>query len=574
MIGLKNIRSRVIIFLSLTAETGIGEFYIMNKNYFFISSLLMAATMSAQPFGMPKLLAPGDVPEVSNDIIYEAPEGESRFYAENYDGWIFWGSEYGLYYMAGNNSNNYMIWTEDSEVYILNPVMTLPTESYAKGTFADGKITVQLPQCIGAYQDEEGEIAYMYLNKLEEVEQDGEKYYMICYPEDNYLLYDVDENGNVALNLGNDKDGIDIENGINPQYLVGITYDNEPHALQVWSGFGDAFENWNLIPYEEPVTPPANITSEYWAFDTIGHESLLEIKIDGSDIYINGFTSYLEGYWIKGTLTPEKDIVIPTQQFMGKNEYDQLYYFLATKVIYAEDESSWNTYEMIDQITMKYDSETKKYSAPGECLCVSTYRDEIAYLALAESPMLWVQDPELLSAAPENPVLVEYNSFDLETNQGNVTWYIPNTNVNGSLLRTDRMYYNFYVDGELFTFEPCDYPLFDEPTTDVPYDASNLMDIFSYDQIHYITFKFADPETFGLQSFYVADDGTVYSSELITCDLESLGVTTSEFTKEVKDVIFYNLDGSVASHPINRSIYIKRTIFTDGTQKTEKTIIK
>lgn len=534
---------------------------------------MAASAMSAQPLGMPRLLSPSEAPEVSNEIIYEAPEGEVKEYTESYDGWVFWGSEMGLFYMKGNTAYNYMVWTEDSKVYILDPVKTYSMGSYAVGTYADGKITVELPQCIGGYYDENGEVAYMYLNKMEEVEQDGEKYYMICYPEDNYLVYDVDEEGNVKLNLGNDYDTVDTENGINPKYLVGMTYENEPHALQVWSGFGDSFENWTLVPYEEPVTPPADLASEYWAFDTIGHESLLEVKIDGNDIWLNGFTSYIEGYWIKGTLTRDQDIVIPTQQYMGKNDYDQRYYFLATKVVIPEDPNAWNTYEMIDQITMKYDPETKKYSAPGEAFCVSSMRDEVAYMALAENPMLWEQDPQSLNAAPNNPSLVSYNEFNPQVSQGTVTWDIPNTNVNGAILRTDRMYYNFYVDGELFTFEPEEYPLFDEPTTDVPYEASDYWNIYVYNQSHNITFKFSDPETFGLQSFYVAEDGTVYESDLITVDLSTVGVKAAEVAKEVKEVIFYNLAGAVVTTPTT-GIYIKRIVYTDGSRTTERVVVR
>lgn len=544
----------------------------MTKLYFTFGSLLVSIVMSAQHLAIPKLLTPMETSEVSHEIIYDAPEGETRSYTESYDGWVFWGSQMGLFYLTDNTSYNYMVWTEDSKVYIQDPVKTYATGSYAVGTYDDGKITVDLPQCIGAYYDEYGEIAYMYLNKMEEVEQDGEKYYMICYAEDNYLVYDVDDTGNIKLNLGNDHDTVDAENGVNPKYLVGMTYENDPHALQVWSGFGDSFETWSIMSEEERVTPPDDLTSEYWAFDTIGNENLIEVKIDGDVIYLNGFTSYMEGYWIKGIINKEKDIVFPSKQYMGKNEYDQFYYFLATKTIPATDPDSWNTYEMIDQITMKYDPKTKTYSAPGECFCVSAYRDAISYMALAEDPMLWQQNPEMLNAAPKNPYLDAYTPFNHETNQGTVNWMIPNTNVNGALLRTDKMYYNFYVDGELFTFEPDEYSLFSEPTNDVPYNAGNFYDISVYNQSHTITFKFSGAESFGLQSFYVADDGTTYVSDLITVDLVSVGVEKLEHTKDVKEVIFYNLSGAIVTNPTN-GVYIKCVIYTDGSRVTEKTVI-
>lgn len=544
----------------------------MKRFYLAASCLLVASVMGAYPMGAPKLHSPQEATGVDNEVIYEAPEGESKNYSENYSGWLFWGSDFGLYYSADNKAYNEIVWTSDSKVYIFDPVKTSPTNSYAVGTYADGKITVQLPQCIGEYTDENGDTGYMYLNKMEEVEQDGEKYYMICYPEDNYLVYDVEENGNIILNLGNDKDAVDTENGVNPKYLVGITYENEPHSLNVWSGFGDAFEEWSLVPDEDPVTPPAGLTSEYWAFDTLGTKSLIEVKINGSDIYINGFTSYIKDFWIKGTLTEGKDIIIPTQQYMGKNEYGQSYYFLATKTVIPDNPNDWNTYEMIDRITMNYDPETKIYSAPGECLCVSNYRDYVAYYALAENPMLWKQNPESLNAAPNNPSVESYTPFNEDTIQGSIVWKIPNTNVNGALLRTDRMYYNMYVNGELFTFETWEYPLFTEPTTNVPYDAGNFYNIWAYGESHTISFYFDDAESFGLQSFYIGDGDVVYKSELVTVDASTLGVKATGFEKEVKEVVYYNLSGNEVTHPVN-GIYIKRVVYTDGSHHTEKIVL-
>lgn len=559
----------------------VGDFYakfasiykktVMKKLYFALGGIMAAASLWAQPMGMPKLLSPAELSDTPNEtIIFQAPDGEKKSYVETYDGWVYWGSEMGLYYFSDFNASNHMIWGEDSKVYIYDPVKAYSTSSYAVGTYADGKIRVDLPQCIGAYTDNEGEEQFMWLNKMEEVEQDGEKYYMICYPEDNYVEYAVDEAGNITLDLGNDKEAIDIENGEQPKYLLAMTYENEPHALQVWSGFGDAFQNWEYVPYEEPVTPPAGLASEYWAFNTIGHEHLIEVKIDGNDIYMNGFSSYIEQFWIKGTLTPEKEIVFPTQQYMGMDEYDQNYYFLATKTI-PGGEDEWNTYEMIDQITMKYDPETKVYSAPGECLCVSSYRNVIAYYALAEDPMLWQQDPESLNAAPENPEFISFSPRTDDNFEGSLVWRIPNKNVNGALLPTVRMYYNMYVDGELFTFEPDEYKLFDEPTTDVPYDASNFMDIFSYDQNFYISIRFFDPESFGMQSFYVAEDGTTYASELITANVSPSAVKGIENVAKVVSEQYFDLSGRSIATPAEGICIVKRT-YSDGTVHTEKTI--
>lgn len=538
----------------------------MKRLGLFAASMLFAtAAVMAQPMGMPQLISHNANDDVPTDIIYEAPEGEMKYYNTYAEGWVFWGQEMGLFYMTGNGTNK-MVWCDNGEVYLFNPVRNYTTNSYAKGTFADDKITVELPQCIGQYYDDAGQPQYMYLNKLEEVEQDGEKYYMICYPEDNYLEYNVDENGNVELALGNTGE-YDVDNGINPTYLVGITYGNEPHALQVWSGFGDTFQTWNYLDNGDPVTPPASAEIEEWAFETNGTKSVLEVAIDRNDIYLPGFTSYIDGYWFKGTKDGDK-IVFPTKQYMGMNEYEQFYYFMAAKR-YLPEGSEWYSYEPIDQVTLVYNPETGMYTAQeSETFIVSTSSEEIAATAIAEVPSLWIQTPEMLNAAPLNPSVVSFQSAAEYT----IVWDIPNENVNGAVLPTRSMYYNVYIDGELYTFNPIEYPLFTEETTDVPYDASNYNDIYVYRTQHTIYFSGKINETIGLQSFYAGDDGNTYASELVTFNING-GIGDAENDKEVVRTEYTTLSGVTTANP-DKGFYIRKTVYNDGTSSVEKVIIR
>lgn len=111
----------------------------MKRFYLAASCLLVTSVMGAYPLGAPKLHSPQEATGVDNEVIYEAPEGESKNYSENYSGWMFWGSDFGLYYSADNKAYNEIVWTSDSKVYIFDPVKTSPTNSYAVGTYADGK---------------------------------------------------------------------------------------------------------------------------------------------------------------------------------------------------------------------------------------------------------------------------------------------------------------------------------------------------------------------------------------------------------------------------------------------------
>lgn len=519
---------------------------------------------------MPELISRTVSNDVPTEIIYEAPEGEERFYEESYESWVFWGAEFGLQYFNGTNTNS-IVWCDNNEVYIKNPVISYATNSYAKGIYADGKIRIELPQCIGQYYDEFNNIQYMYLNKLEEVEQDGEKYYMICYPEDNFVEYKVDENGNIELDLGNSKD-YDIENGINPKNILGLTYSNDPHTLQVWSGYGDAFETWKYMDDSNPVYPPEDAEFKKWAFETREHKTLIEVAIDGDDIYVNGLNSYTIGVWFKGIIKDDK-IVFPSKQFLCKNEWNQFLYFMAAE-IYVEEGNEWNQYQMIDQVTMVYNPETNVYKAQeGEVFVISTSNESLAFLAMAENPSLWEQDPEKSNAAPLNPSLYKFEQLDPETNVCVIKWIIPNENINGNILAAENMYYNLYIDGEKIEFTSEDSGLFTENTYDIPYGASDYLMFSTFYDEHTFNYDSIVNESIGIQSFYKGEDDNVYASELITHYINGTDIEDVEYDKVVVNVEYISLSGIVTNNP-GKGFYVKRTMFDDGTNKIEKVMLQ
>lgn len=245
----------------------------------------------AQPPGKPGLTSDQGNNERPPEIIYKAPEGNTIYYKEAYEGFMYFGDDSGPKHVKDTLTNK-IVWYSNNEVYINNPVAAYNINAFAKGTYADGKIKVELPQCIYYYYDNDGTIRKLYLNKLEEVEQDGEKHYMICYPEDNYIEYNVDDTGKVTLDIGNAGD-YDVTNGENPPYIVGVTDGNEPHTIQAWTGYGDTYQTWNVIDNGDPVTPPDGAVMQEWAFKTPDQKSIIKVAVDGNDIYIEGLASSL-----------------------------------------------------------------------------------------------------------------------------------------------------------------------------------------------------------------------------------------------------------------------------------------
>ena len=525
----------------------------------------MGAFVSAQPAS-----AVND--DVPTQPIYEAPDGNKVFYDESYGAWqLYEGDE--PFYSNGTIVNK-IVWCDNNEVYIANAVAPLFSEGYAKGTYADGKITVKLPQCIAEYYDEDGAIKPLYINKMEEVDVTGDpynpdgKYYMICYEEDNTIVYNVDADGNVSLDLGNGD--FDVEAGVNPKYILGVTYSNEPHVLYGWIGFGDAVEKWNVIHNPDPVCPPETAELQEWAYETLGVPTIVDVAVYGNDVYIKDFVTYIRGCWFKGVKEGDK-ITFADGQYMGLNEYDQFYYFRTAKVVYDE-ETGFEDYVPIEKMTLTFNPETRRYETADEYFMICASLADLSPYYISEHPSLWQQDPEMLKAAPQNPSVSYFAEYDETAGQGGIIWEIPNVNVNDAILNANRMYYNMYVDDEIYEFEPELYPLFEETTVDVPYTASNFYNILTYDTTHTIYYYFPTPHSFSLQSFYVDTDGTTYASEKILYQISS-GIDSASVEKEVAGVTYTSLTGLAVKNPSN-GMYIRTTTYSDGSRKVEKVAIR
>ncbi|MCF0220364.1 MAG: hypothetical protein HUK14_11335 [Muribaculaceae bacterium] len=517
----------------------------------------------------PAFAAAADVPATP---IYEAPDGKKVFYDESYGAWHLYEGDT-PFYLNGTTVNK-IVWCDNNEVYIANPVAPFYAEAYAKGTYADGKITVKLPQCIGEYYDENGDIKPLYINKMEEVDitcdpynPDG-KYYVICYEEDNTIVYNVDADGNVTLDLGNGD--FDVEAGVNPKNILAITVANVPHVLTGWTGFGDAVEKWNVIHNPDPVCPPETAERQEWVFETLGVPLVVDVAVDGNDIYVKDFAPYIRGYWFKGEREGDK-ISFADGQYMGLNEYDQFYYFRTIKIVFDEETGDME-YVPVEKLTMTFNPETQRYENNDANFMICMSLADISPYFIAESPRLWQQDPELLKAAPRNPSVMNFGEYNPKSGEGFIMWDIPNINVNGAVMDTRRMYYNLYVDNRLYEFRPEQYPLFEEPTVDVPYLASNYYNIDAYDCAHSIFYYFDTPESMSLQSFYVDTDGTTYASEKVLYRTGA-SIDSPSAAKEAVDVTYTSLSGIAVKTPAP-GLYIRTTTYSDGSRQVEKVSVR
>ena len=136
----------------------------------------------------------------------------------------------------------------------------------------------------------------------------------------------------------------------------------------------------------------------------------------------------------------------------------------------------------------------------------------------------------------------------------------------------DNFKYVVYINDEEWTFDADEYDL-EESIEEIPWSMNNYWIMKNYDSSrHTLSFFVEGIDTFGVQSVYNYN-GMETRSEIVTLDVEEfMGVEDVEAAK-VASVRYYDLTGREVVNPA-AGIVIKRTVFTDGSASSVKTIIR
>ena len=130
----------------------------------------------------------------------------------------------------------------------------------------------------------------------------------------------------------------------------------------------------------ETVTPPASLVTETWNFaatfrNNSGNTSVkreIQVGIDGSDIYIQGVSYYIEDAWIKGTLSGNTITFTMPQYYGNYSGYDM--YFILNE--YDED-AGIDDYPATYQVT--YDADNGVIEWPGTILIMEGSQPTLAW---------------------------------------------------------------------------------------------------------------------------------------------------------------------------------------------------
>ena len=149
-------------------------------------------------------------------------------------------------------------------------------------------------------------------------------------------------------------------------------------------------------------------------------------------------------------------------------------------------------------------------------------------------------------------------------------------NSEGQLLRESNIYYNIFINGELYTFTSEEYPsLLTEGVTeltDIPVFFNAGDDIYAYGTSHGVALKRQDVETIGVRTVYI--DGDLRAeSETVTVNKYGEPVSVDTVIDGGKtSTEYFDLTGRRINGAVKGSVVIRRTTLGDGSIRTEKVV--
>jgi hypothetical protein len=483
----------------------------------------------------------------TNDIIYEAPEGRvENFYRNSYAYYVFY------YYAMEDQDYGFageVVFADNGDVYIKNPISTVALDSYIKGHLDNDVISVELPQKV--YEEEYEGVTYEY------------SLYAVTYDpdEDEASLAD---NQTVTFSY---KDGVIKQN---EDVILGLC---DPDTGE-WTYYGDT--NFEFYPFNDTLVsaPSANAEAKLYAFSTDAGASKINVLKDGNDVYFQGLSQYFPEAWVKGSIDGT-EVTIPSEQYVGVDYYHYVYFYGAKAVeAYMEDYDYYYTsYELTENLKLQYDADADTYTFDENTGIVYNLGKEEYYADDSFIGYKIVPQGDISESIPSDPAILDDMDYDDEYGYGGFAFSFYDTDTKGNILPTDQLYYNVYVDGEVFTLYSDEYDLLDEyeELTDIPYDFTNDDDVIAYGTTHYFFYYFEGAESIGVQTIYKSANGNEYRSNIVYVGTDGVNNVLNDAAKTVKSETYYDLTGRIINTPAN-GLFIKKTTFADGSSKAVKVV--
>lgn len=507
--------------------------------------------------------APKITREDEMEMITEQPEGtlltNMTRYAKGY--YNFWGSVY------ATSTEGYVcdVVVSDDAVYIKDPISSVATDTWMKAVKGEGDtLIVDLPQYIYKEDYGDGDVYDYYLYKMK-------------YEDNNYV---VDTESQVIKYIMRNDSIIKL----GEDELLGLAYEGE------WAGYGELTAEITKVT-DIAYTPSKPEEAKQYVLSYLGLASyttddsdpiledgqtplIVNVAIEGNDIYIGGLNQNEPDLWVKGTLDGNKAI-FNRNSYLGIDTANNVYSYFMPSTAYWQYYEYYEDYEPTvdfkDQIVFDYDAEKQTLT------CNDTH---IAIVFGMRSPYVnyFYGEPSMTSytevaGTPQEVVFDTYNEYEDEYGFGNIAFYINSYSKEGDFMNPNKVYYNMYFDDELFTFYTDEYICFTEDMTDIPYTFADNFDIYVYGELHNVYFYSTGFSKIGVQVTYTGG-GETHKSEIAWLDTSSIGnVSNNDNASAVKSVSYVDMSGRRVTNP-SKGVFVKTITYSDGTIKNVKIIKK
>lgn|GEM_PF-2776165 len=537
---------------------------IRNLLLFMAAGLMAASSLFAQtPQPVSKVCKAVPAPDEDSEIVFEIPDGEQKFFSRNCD------SFKNDYFEGVSESEikgsvvRQVYVAEDGNVWLSNPMSDFTLLSYVRASFdAEGSIVIEGPQYIyEEYDDWTEDYVKVYLIPMV-IKRDAAGATYVAADDMKYVLKKT-ENGYEAAN---------------PDLLLGLATYGELADLEgnptgesgyAWLGYGEK----DIVLTEQEATngvcPPAEATVERWAYTDPYENALINVVLDGNDMYIQGIDRGVKDAWVKAKIS-DGIVTIPSGTFLGYNESIMYYSYIWGSIVEYDPAEDTLRGTPTEEVVFNYDPVAKALTLKnGYAIC--SVPDDYYLLTLYEE--VWINwQNRNINTPPVEPYDLEVTPYDDYFEAGMMDFIIPDYDEDGNLLDQDKLYYTIYINNDRFVFTPESYPWLGltEDTVNMPFALYDNDMIFVYRNYHSVYFNFELPENgCGVQSVYINEEGKELRSPIVYYG--NVGVNKVGTEKEVVSRTYYNMQGMSVSESY-KGMVICKTLYDDGTVEVSKSL--
>lgn len=447
-------------------------------------------------------------------------------------------------------------------VYLQNPLNSLYTNTWIKGTKTEGDtIVFDLPQAIYS-EENKGQTNYGYLYKLVET------------ANGNRTTYAVDQDSQKLKYVWRD-DMLWMADGM----VSGMCM-----ASGAWTGYGETqcvsqrVDNNTLHP-----SATAEIHDGVMLYMDLDEKSQLypvQYAVDGDNVYLGNLSQNLRGYWIKGSKSGD-EVTFPATSLVGIDTTTVSYVYASAvdvakgHTVYGDEYDS--TFVTRQPLVFTY-NESEKSLSSRQYLGIHKSSGETDDLLSTDIfdvyryPLINQWTP--VAEAPLPPIFTGYMPYDESMGYAGVEFKLSYYSTTGKYLDMSKLYYCLYIDDELLAFTPEEYMNITKDMEEVPYTFNDQYDFYQLDANNRRVYFYKEPKhKLGIEAMYIDNDGdeTINLSSGITeYSLDETGMSLTEAeTRRVKSIDYYDLSGQRVGRP-TKGVYVRTVTFDDGSKQSKK----